>query len=347
MSFSVGRRSWCWALALALSALGCNDGGTSGGASAAAEEEVADKPPATLKEAVAVIDLREFPLMDKAESVDRGIPYASFSVPNGDLNAAIAFAREKLGALGWQPSTDPKLTVVNEYGAQLFFTKDGHRLYSAIGISPADKNLNFTVFHLGTTDARKLPHFAGVEFSDSIPARTISATTAKPDDVQKALREPFAKAGWREFKEPTPKGMEGYVRTDRPLKFFQNGTLIDIMIMPVNDKTNIYTNVKLLRDEWPIDASATYVEMQDAPLLVFYPTKLGLDESVDYCRKELTSRGWKIREADGGPTEKGIRTILETAGREPIKLEVVRNQELTFVMISEWDGKPIEKKKPE
>jgi hypothetical protein len=337
----------CFALVgLPLSAVGCNaeqSGSTAGSGAGSSNEDTADKPPVSVAEAVAAIDLSKFPTMDGAQNVERSPSYASFTVPGGSVTAAVEFMRTKLGEQGWQPAADAKLTTIAEQGAQLFFVKDGQRLYSALGVSPADKNLNVTLFHLGTTDARKLPHFAGVEFADSLPARTICATTAKPEDVQKALREPFAKAGWREFKEPVPKGMEELYaqQTQRSLKFLQNGTMVDVLIMPVGDKTNIYTTVKLLKAQWPIEPGATYIDFREDPLLLFYPTKLGLKEALEYCKSDLTGRGWKVRDGVGKETAKGTTIVLEAAEREPVKLEVARSQDITFVMLSPWDGKPI------
>lgn len=324
-------------IALASAAVGCN--AAQDGATVEAADDGPNPTPVALAEAIAAIDLRQFPVMEQAERVERSPAVVSFSVPGGGVDGAVAFMREKLGALGWTPAADAKLSVINEHGAQLFFVKGGQRLYSALGVSPADKNLNVTLFHLGNTDARKLPYFAGVEFVDSLPARTICTTTAKPEEVQKALREPFAKAGWREYKEPTSRGMEGYVRTDRSLKFFQNGTMVDVLIMPVDGKTNVYTTVKLLKAEWPIDPSATVIEFQEDPLFVFYPTKLGLKEAVEYCRTHLTAAGWKERAADGETKADAVTVVFDAAGREPTKLEVVVNRDITFVMLAPWTGK--------
>lgn len=346
MGLGLQTAAWICFVGLLPSAVGCNaeqTGSTAGAASNSSTEEAADKPPVSVAEAIAAIDLRKFPTMDGAKNVERSPSYASFTVPGGSVNEAVEFMRAKLTEQGWQPAADAKLTTIAEQGAQLFFVKDGQRLYSALGVSPADKNLNVTLFHLGTTDARKLPHFAGVEFADSLPSRTICATTAKPEDVQKALREPFAKAGWREFKEPVPKGMEELYaqQTQRSLKFLQNGTMVDVLIMPVGDKTNIYTTVKMLKAQWPIEPGATYIDFREDPLLLFYPTKLGAKEALDFCKNELTAGGWKVRDGVGKETEKGTTVVLEAAEREPVKLEVVRNQDITFVMLSPWDGKPI------
>lgn len=326
--------AWVCLLGVCLPALGCNAAEDS--SATQADENAPNATPVSLKEAIAAIDLRTFPMMDGATRRENSPAGAHFSVPNGTVADATAFARGKLEALGWKTSADAKLTTINDFGAQMLFTKNSQRLYAAIGVSPADKNLNFALFHLGNTDARKLPHVAGAEFTDSIPSRTICTTSAKPDDVQKALRPLFAPLGWREYRDPPIRGMESFVREDRSLKFLQNGTAIDVTIMPVSGKTNIYTTVRLLKEQWPIDPSAVTIEFQEDPLFLFYPTKLSLDEAVEFNRRELTALGLKERKITGEPSKTAFKATFDAPDGKPIKLEVVRNQDLTFVMLRPW-----------
>jgi hypothetical protein len=337
--------AWPFVVGLFLSLGGC------GKADDAANEDDGPNPQAvTVEQAIAAIDLRQFPTMDGATRIDKSPSHAGFSLPNGKVLDAVEFARAKLGALGWKPAADPKLTQVVGAGAQLFFIKDGQRLYAAIGVSPADNNLNFGLFHLGNIDARKLPHFEGVAYTDSLPARTITTTAAKPDDVWKALRKPFVDQGWREYREPTMKEMRNMVREDRTLKFLQQGVGVDVLIMPVEGKTTIYMTIRLQNDQWPIDASAAHIEFQPDPLFLFYPTKLDVKAAVEFNRRELTARGWKPIEGKGLTSADEVTIGWAMAERDPLRLEVIRNQDLTFVMLRPWskdDDKRDEEKKSE
>jgi hypothetical protein len=334
--------AWLFLVGLSVTLAGCDKAGEAGGsgASGAAANDDGPNPPAvTVQQAVAAIDLRQFPVMKGAMYVERTPSHASFTVPNGVVKTAADFARAKLAELGWKPAADPKLTQVVGEGAQLFFEKDGQRLYSAIGVSPADKNLNFTLFHLGNIDARKLPHYQGVEFADSLPSRTIaSAGTVKPDDVQKALRKPFVDAGWQEYAEPVPKGMPKFEREDRYLKFLQNGVGVDITIMPFQGKTNIYTTVRLQDEQWPIDAAATNIEFEDDPIYLFYITKTDLKPMIELTRGGIIANGWKPVEGKGKSEPHVLVAQFTKPEQDPLRLEVLRDKEITLVMIRRWSN---------
>jgi hypothetical protein len=327
-------------LGLFLSLAGCGNADEAGGSAAdgGKEDDGPNPTPVTVAQGIAAIDLRQFPVMDGAKYVERTPSHVSFVVENGVVRDAADFVRTKLAALGWKPAADPKLTQVVGEGAQMFFHKDGQRLYAAMGVSPADKNLNFTLFHLGNIDARKLPHFPGVSYDDSLPARTISnAGQTKPEEVQKALRKPFVEAGWREYREPEVKGMPRFEREDRSLKFLQNGVAVDVMIMPFQGSTKVYTTVRLQDVQWPIDPSATYIEFQPDPLFLFYPTKSEFAAVSDYTRRELAALGWKPVEGKGKTEDDKVIVKLEKAEEDPLRLEVIRN-DLTFVMLRPWSS---------
>jgi len=332
---------WTALVGLVLSLSGCGKvdepaAGAAAGAAAAGEDAGPSPAAVSVEQGIAAIDLRQFPAMEGATRVDKSPSHAGFSVPNAKVHDAVEFARTKLAALGWKPAADPKLTQVVGVGAQLFFIKDGQRLYAAIGVSDFDKTLNFELFHLGNIDARKLPHFEGAAYTDSLPARTITTTAATPDDVQKALRKPFVEQGWREYSDPASERMRSVERSDRALKFFQSGVGVEIQIIPFQGKTNIYTNVRLRDDQWPVDPSATHIEFQTDPLFLFYPTKLALKEAVDFNQRELGAQGWKPIDGKGRAENDRVTMKLEKADCDPLRLEVLVNKDVTFVMLRPW-----------
>ena len=122
----------CAAMAAVLSMAGCGSD-PSGAGSAAADDAGPNPVPAAQADILAAIDLRTFPAPAGAKYPSSSAAQASFMLPAGDLDQTIKFYTDRLTAVGWTPSTDPKLWAKYPTGgAQLLFTKQGHRLYGSL-----------------------------------------------------------------------------------------------------------------------------------------------------------------------------------------------------------------------
>lgn len=297
-------------------------------------------PPATLKQALAVVDLSTLPVPDGAIYMTRSPVLSHYTLAKGDINKAVDLYRSRLSEMGWKPSPEAGLTVINKHGGQLVFVKQGFFLYAAIGVSPADGNLNAVLFHVGNVDARTLPRPAGADVStSSTPQRIIYATNLKLDDVKKYLREEMKKAGWREAQRPAIKGVPPEKSgQDKELYFLIAGIKNEILLVPEDDKVQVYSTVGMLQEQLPIPPEAIGLEFEEQPLSLYYYTKTDLDAVVKYCQKELADMGWKLREGAGKVADKAATLAFDSPGREPLRLECLRAKDapITIVRFTRW-----------
>jgi hypothetical protein len=275
--------------------------------------------------------------MDGAIHVQKSPVGSHFSIPKGDIAKAVAFYRTTLTEKGWKPAADPKLSQVYETkGAQLTFFKQGFALYAAIGVSPADGNLNAGLFHVGNIDARTLPRVAGASVVDALPVRTIYDTEAKQDAVKEFLRTELKKLGWQPYRRPSLGGNRDPAGADWELKFFNRAVNIDVTFMPQEGKTRVFTTVSVLREQLPVMPEAVAIEFGDEPLHLIYATPAELDKALEFHRQELAALGWKLRDGAGKTEETSVMLAFDAAGKEPLRLELLRNQKVTFVRITRW-----------
>ncbi len=344
----------CVATAVVLSLVGCGSD-PSGAGSAAADDAGPNPAPAAQVDILAAIDLRTFPAPEGAKYPSSSAAQASFMLPAGDLDQTIKFYTDRLTAAGWTPSTDPKLWAKYPTGgAQLLFTKQGHRLYGSLGVSPADGTLNAGLFHLGNLDARKLPRPAGAETVDEHPQRVIFKTTGDWKGVRTALAEELKKLGWIEFARPIPKGLEEAFAAQavNELHFVQRGMGVDVVAYEVDGARQAAMTIRVLADEWPLLRDPRLLEMQDEPLAVFYVASVEEAQAAEFYRRELPARGWKERPAAPAPksdvaastsdktaTTKTTTVVFEAAGRPPIRLELLRDKTLTFVRLTSQEDR--------
>lgn len=322
--------------------------------------------PATWSEIVGVVDLRKFPVMVKAVYVQQNAAGSHFTLPMGDVAQAIDFHKAKLAEFGWKPESDPKLWQVLPQGAQLFFNKNGQRLYASIGVS-GDGNLNAGLFHLANIDARRFPRTDVAELVEELPSRVIYRTLADGEKIRKFMSEELAKQGWQEFRRPPIKGLPpGMGGTNNEARFLKGAVGVDVMTYPVDGKTQVMTGVRVLPNPLPVMTEARAVEYEEDPVQLTYATPADVDAVLAFYRKEMPKLGWKEDEAaskkdaerrEGAKKAKVEKPKDPKAGdlddaevvtlrfdapdRRPLRFEVLHSGEVSFVRFTPW---PEEKK---
>lgn len=302
------------------------------------ERPAAPPTPATLKHALSVINLTTFPVPDGAVRVQKSPIGSHYSLAKGDLTTAVEFYRAKLTELGWKPTPEANMTIVNQYGGQLIYVKQGFVLYAAIGVSPADGNLNAGLFHVGNIDARTLPKPDGVQVSNAMPQRVIYKTALKLDELRKFLRAEMKQRGWREFIHLIGGVSREDSSNDNELHFFNEAIKVDIVFDAKPDQTEVFCSVGLLQEQLPIPLDAVGIEFSDAPLNLHFYTKTELEPVLEFYRKELAGMGWKVREGAGKIAKSEVNLAFDAPDREPLRLECLRSKDapVTIVRLTRW-----------
>jgi hypothetical protein len=303
------------------------------------DDKLAPPPPATLKEALAVIDLSTFPVPDGALYADKSPVASSYVLPRGDVAKAVELYRSTLVQQGWKPAADPKLFEVGKDWAQLIFVKQGFTLYASVGVSSGNGNMNAALFHVGNIDARTLPRPAGAEIAEALPSRIIYRTVVKPDDFKEFMCTEMEKQGWQQYSRRLRRGES--VRESgkyKELKFLSHAVKAELFINLEGDKTRVICGVGLVNEHLPILPDARAIELDEDPLSLSYYTAAAPEKVVDFYQKELAAADWKRREGAGNADAKEGMIAFDAAGREPLRLEYIRDMDagMTTVRLTRW-----------
>jgi hypothetical protein len=158
-------------------------------------------PPATITDYLAVIDLREFPLMKDARKRDRQTePIArsnaiTCEVP-GTLKEAVLHHRKALLDRGWR---ETQVDTPFEGRASLHYEKSGYLLTVEAGQHPGEA-VQLSVVNHGNVDLRQLPYPPGTEIGPERADFLNCTTPCSDSDAVAFYRKELSRLGWEEIK---------------------------------------------------------------------------------------------------------------------------------------------------
>jgi hypothetical protein len=158
--------------------------------------------PPTIDDYVAVIDLREFPLLkDATKRENQTTPVSRSNAITcqapAALEDAIAFHRKELLKRGWK-ETRADMDIADR--AEMHYEKQGYLLTVEVG-QPKNEALQISVINHGNVDIRQLPYPPGTEISPERDSFLNCTTSTSVSEAVDFYRKELAKLGWVEFKE--------------------------------------------------------------------------------------------------------------------------------------------------
>ncbi len=312
---------------------------------AALKDKVAAQPvsPASVVEAIRVIDVRKFPLPDggkdliKSETVRKGERSSahdlSYRLRRLDGAPVAQFCRTKLTEAGWKLADKPASKDFFEFTG----IKQGFFLSGTVYENRAAGELAVRLTNHGNIDSRTLPRLAMTELKDNDVSRTIYLTDAKPDAVIEFMRAELKKSGWREVRDETGKiDMEPGFPVH--LRFIQRGIEIGLSVEDKKGKTEVWNKVLLLDVELPIMPEAKGVVQflgYYHYIHLFYAMPTTAPEKVlEFYRKELPALGWTMRAGTDKIEDGKAKVILEAPEKDPLRLELLADKQGTLVLIA-------------
>jgi hypothetical protein len=318
-------------------------------------EQPAAKPasPASLIEALRVIDLRKFPLPDGGKDV-----YKSTEVPKGDSGKdvrrsaaelgfvlrkgsgaqAAQFCRTQLAEAGWKVADGPD-------SDEDYFTftgsKQGFLLTGGVYVHRDTAELSVRITNHGNIDSRTVPRFPGAELSAAELKYNDAGTTnyktdAKPEAVLEFVRAEMQKGGWREVKQPGWRKE----KLDRYARFIQRGIEIRIGVRDKGDdlkegKIAVMNTASLLVVELPIMPEAKG-EVEYLPydyFHLFYAVPTGPEKVLEFYRNELPAFGWTMRAGTDRIVNGKAKVMLDSLDKNSLRLELLATKDDTLVLI--------------
>jgi hypothetical protein len=257
--------------------LGC--GSKKGSAEDTASPD-AIKTPATVEEAMKVLDLSAFPLMDGAKSAEsRHVANLSYVAP-GDPKKALEFHRKAFSAQGWKELPNNSIT---DESANAMFARDGFVV--SFSVIPYEKGeLSVRLQNLGNVKPGNLPvppNVKPVYVGDPTAMYVTEAAVAATAD---AIHNLFVVQGW------VPYGKAG------DSNFFKKNAILataTVSSAPAQGgKTMIQYSNQLISSDIPVPQNVEDLRYVDEPPELTFATT-NKDAVVDFFRTTLAATGWK------------------------------------------------------
>jgi hypothetical protein len=157
--------------------------------------------PASEKEYLAVLDLRNFPLMKDAKKRERQAePIARANAITcqapGTLEAAIDFHRKELSDRGWK---ETRAETEIDGRAEMHYEKQGYLVTVGVGKNKQE-DVQISVVNHGNVDLRQLPYPPGTEIAPERGSSLNCTTPVSESDAVTFYQQELKKLGWTEVK---------------------------------------------------------------------------------------------------------------------------------------------------
>jgi hypothetical protein len=303
-----------------------------------AAEQQAHSAPATVAEAVKLLDLRKLPRMAATEvSVDT--PTQVSMMAKASVAEAKEFYTDLLDKEGWKIVPPAMPMADSEDYAQLNFAKAGFDLGISLYKYPDTGLLSVGLNNYGNFDVRKLPQPAGSAPLFSNFNTAMYVTDDKVPQLAEACTEQLETAGWQLYTRPFTAYTED--TEQRSLTFKQNGLSLSafIGVAPAQmNRTTVQYSVHMLGDELPVPAEATKIEFSESPLHLTCENKADLLGTLEFFRQELAALGWQEKGTGNQAAGEAVSVFQRSEGL-PIVLKITRLGEdvPTSVAIAEFE----------
>lgn len=277
----------------------------------------AETLPATVAEAVKVIDLRTLPLMVGAEPPQhRNVAGLSYTAP-GTVKSVFEFHRKQLLGNKWKELPGG---YVSDQAANATLARDGFSL--SISVFPAGKvgAVSVTIINHGNVKLSNLPVPPGVKPFFGGPVSASYITETSKEQTADACRKLLLAKGWQ------PYGMAGDV-----LFFKQNAVRLAARISTApaqGGKTVVDYSTELMSADLPAPADTIGLQYADVNTQLFFDVTTGKQEIIDFYRPTLAKAGWEATTEN--PIKIDFKNVL--IFRNPIK-------DMLTLEMSDVDGK--------
>lgn len=277
-------------------------------------EEPATKP-ATVAQALQVLDLTKLPVVEGTEEpVNRSVGSLSYTT-KGDCKAAFEFHRAQFKKQKW---TEQPGAMVTDMYASGMFARDG--FLASLSTSPQGPDVTYVAINLhGNVDLSKLPKPAGLETLYVGPQVAMYTTKAPVKDTAAECKKLLLAQGWQVY------GDAG------DAQFFKQNAirlLVSVAEAPAQmGKTSVSFTAEQLSADIPAPAETVQLQYSDSTKEVLFDTKASEDEIEKFYRETLTKLGWKATTDKPFAIDWKRGLIFRSAAKEMLSLEMYTVEE--------------------
>lgn len=281
---------------------------------ASAADRTAAEQPATVADAMRVLDLTTFPAMNGAkEPLNRSVSRLSYSVPS-DCQTAFDFHRKTLTSLKW--SELPGSTVNKDYGSGMFTREGFVASLSVMPLGDASQPgvLGVSLVLHGNIDLSKLPIPAGLKSTYVGPQIAMYTADTPVAETAVACQKLLVAQGW-----------QPYGKAGDTLFFKQNAIQLTVSVTAapgLGGKTSVSFSSEQLSADLPAPSDTVQLQYADSTKQILFDTKDSENAIVAFYRNSLGSHGWKATTDNTVRIDWKSVLIFRNAGKDMLTLEM-------------------------
>jgi hypothetical protein len=297
---------------LAISALVCLS--ACGPKKATTDTTTSDGPiqkPATVEQAMKILDLSTFPLMDGAKSDREQQVAILIYAATGNAKAGFDFHRKTLIAQGWKELPNSSVT---EQSASALFARSGFLLSFSAFSNGKTGDLSITLQNHGNIKPGQLPVPPGTKPVYVGDSAAMYATEAAVPATAEACRNLFLAQGW------VP-----YGGADDSAEFKQNAIVVTatVSVAPAQGgKTMIQYTTQLISADIPAPPNVEDLRYVDMPPELTFEAAPDQNAIVDFYRKSLAAAGWQSTLDHTVPIDDLPTMIFRNPGKDMLTLKM-------------------------
>lgn len=292
--------------------------------------------PATVAEAVKVLDLRELsklleqPAADGKAKKDYIPRYCICSVSSqvpGDPNKVLTQVKEFFKK---QKCVEAEGGYSGEEGGSATFSKGDYRysvaVFSTGGVGK-DSMASVTAFNHGNVDPQSITPPAKSTSLYNTPVSCAYLTESSVEDATAAAMKQFIDAGW-----------EPYGQAGDTYSFRKNAVKLTVRVSSApaqGNKTVVDYSTLLMSTEFPLmpEAIPDSVRYSDSPAQMGFDSKKSQEEVAAYYRETLAKQGWEATTKDFVKIDWKNLVIFRNKAKDLMEIELTTVDDITRSMV--------------
>jgi hypothetical protein len=289
------------------------------------------REPATVEEAVKLLDLRTFPVIESSESLRerRQIGQLIYTTNKG-LAESFEFQRKHLQQLGWKelPGADKSLADGNPQAA---YTRDGFVVSMSVSETTyMNKPQTYVIIqNHGNVPTGKLPVPPGTQTHYASPQQTIYVAAAAESETAQACRQMLLDKGWKP-----------YGKTEKTMYFKWNAVHLSADVRSFDNqpgKTYITYSTEVLSADLPLPADVDDPRYADEMKeLRFQLSGNAVSKLVAFYKEELARQSFKPTTEPIG--DQKVALVFRNDAKDMVTLDMTVNKDLTWVEVRHYSG---------
>lgn len=269
--------------------------------------------PASVREAIELIDLRSLPRLKEKSILELGATMVYYSA-QGSVAAVDAMLKSELSGRGWKDQ--PGFTPPTEQYVDRVYEHKGFHLRASISTGSTAGEVGVNISNVGNVDVRNLPKTTDAEPIESTAINATHRTSKSIPQVISELEPKMKEAGWQVCEDFYSNPID--VPHFKSISFRKNGMKVNLGVVrnPQNagDKTTVYYHADMVLP-FDIPSAAPMLKLDPISAKAKHELDGGREAVLAMVQKSSDRFGWKLLNAN--EFEKGnSTTLVADTGRE-------------------------------